>query len=379
MALNSNLPPAIYINSSRTLQTMLRTIASEEQIAVDTESNNMYAYRGEVCLIQLSTRRRDYIIDPLAIDDIQALGEVFADESVEKIFHAAEYDLICMKRDFGFELKNLFDTMVAARLVGVQQFGLGDLLLQYFGVEVDKSHQRDNWGKRPLPKDSLTYAQMDTHYLHELRDGLYSKLAELNRLEEAKEVFEDVLHFEVKERKFDSDGFWKIGKPRSLNRREMAILKEVFILRETIAEEVDKPPFKVLSNRALINLARKQPSSYRALHHVTGLGNEVINRYGDDIVEAIRRGKSGKAPQQPPRPEIDSELSDRYITLHAWRKDIGNERGLDSSLILTKQTLWDLAAQMPETRDDLAKIDGFGKWRIENYGDELLKLIATLR
>lgn len=378
MALKSKLPPAIYVDTQQSFQNMIDAITGEEQIAVDTESNNMYAYHGEVCLIQLSTRKQDYIIDPLAINDIQALGDIFADNSVEKIFHAAEYDLICMKRDFGFEVQNLFDTMAAARLIGTQKFGLGDLLLDYFEVEVDKSHQRDNWGRRPLPKDSLTYAQMDTHYLHELRDNLHNQLAELDRLDEAQEIFEDVLHFEIKDRAFDPDGFWKIGRPHRLNRREMAILKEVFLLREQLSEEADKPPFKVLSNSVLISLARKQPAKFRALQHIKGLGNDAINRYGDEILEAIHKGRSSKTPKQPPREEVDSVLSERYIALHGWRKECAIKRGLDSSMILTKQTLWDLAAKMPHTREELAKIEGFGEWRIKNYGDDILKLIATL-
>lgn len=379
MALKTKLPPAIYVEDAPSFQAMIDAITGEDQIAVDTESNNMYVYYGEVCLIQLSTRKQDYIIDPLAIDDIQALGDIFADESVEKIFHAAEYDLICMKRDFGFEVKNLFDTMAASRLVGAQKFGLGDLLLNHFDVKVDKRHQRDNWGRRPLPKDSLIYAQMDTHYLHKLRDNLDNELSELERSEEAQEVFKDVLVFEIKDRAFDPDGFWKIGRPHRLNRREMAFLKEVFLLRERISEEVDRPPFKVLSNNVLINLAKKQPSQYQALYHIKGLGNDAIRRYGDEILEAIETGRASKTPKQPPREDIDPILSDRYIALHAWRKECAVKRNLDSSMILTKQTLWDLAAKMPQTQEDLAKIEGFGEWRMENYGASILKLIAKLK
>ncbi|MGB7338662.1 MAG: ribonuclease D, partial [Phototrophicaceae bacterium] len=193
MALKTKLPPATYVDTPQALQQMLDTIAGSAEIAVDTESNNMYAYRGQVCLIQLSNRDHDYIIDPLAIDDLQPLAPLFADETIEKIFHAAEYDLLCLKRDFDFDIYNLFDTMAAARLVGAKKFGLGDLLNSYFEIEVDKSHQRDDWGKRPLPKDSLTYAQMDTHYLHELRDNLKASLEKMGRIAEAQEVFGDVL------------------------------------------------------------------------------------------------------------------------------------------------------------------------------------------
>lgn len=379
MALNSKLPPAMYIDTQDSFESFIKSLADEEQIAVDTESNNMYAYHGQVCLIQLSTRTQDYIIDPLAIEDIHALGDIFADKSIEKIFHAAEYDLICMKRDFNFEVKNLFDTMAASRLVGAQHFGLGDLLLQYFGVEVDKSHQRDNWGKRPLPKDSLTYAQMDTHYLHELRDNLHQSLLELDRLEEAQEVFEDVLRIEIKEREFDPHGFWKLGRPRKLNRRQMALLKELYILRDELAREEDQPPFKVLSNKVLVNIARDQPLDFRSLHRVQGLGHNDIQMYGDEIIDAVQRGRSSKVPKQPPRDEPDPILAERYIALHGWRKDCAMERNLDSSLILAKGTLWELAREMPQSLEDLANVDGFGTWRVHEYGEAILDLIAKLR
>src|SRR5690606_29531 len=131
----------------------------------DTESNSLYAYRERVCLIQLSTRSRDYILDPLIIVDMSPLAPLLADPGVEKVFHAAEYDLICLHRDYGFIVNNLFDTMVAARICGYKAIGLGSLLSEFLGVELDKRHQRDDWGERPLPPDSLRYAQMDTHYL----------------------------------------------------------------------------------------------------------------------------------------------------------------------------------------------------------------------
>lgn len=379
MALKTKLPPATYVDTPQALQKMLDTIAGSAQIAVDTESNNMYAYRGQVCLIQLSNRDHDYIIDPLAIDDLQALAPLLADEKIEKIFHAAEYDLICLKRDFDFDIHNLFDTMAAARLSGAKKFGLGDLLKNHFDIKVDKSHQRDDWGKRPLPKDSLTYAQMDTHYLHELRDNLKASLTELGRLDEAQEVFGDVLRIDAKEQVFDPHGFWKIGKPNKLNRRQMALLKELYLLREDLAQEEDLPPFKVIQNQTLVNIVRKQPHDFRSLQHVRGMSNKIMDRYGDDILKAIEKGRNTKTPKQPPRDEPNAIVADRYIALHSWRKNVARKRNLDSSLILAKQMLWDLANKMPSTRAELAQMDGFGQWRLDNYGEDILNLIEKLR
>lgn len=380
MALSNRLPPATYIDSTAQLETLIQHILTDEprSVAIDTESNSMHAYRGQVCLIQLSTRKQDYIIDPFPIDDMAAFGALLADDKIEKIFHAADYDLICIKRDFDFDVQNLFDTMMAARLLKEKKFGLADLLGKYFTVKVDKSHQRDNWGARPLPKDSLQYAQMDTHYLHELRDLLHERLAEQGHLAEIQEIFADVLRIEVKEQTFDPDGFWNLGRPRSLTRRQMALLRELYILRDELAKEEDQPPFKVISNKALINMARRQPRNFRELYNIRGLGADSVRYYGDDILDAIETGRANKPPKPPPNDRPDAILSDRYVALHAWRKQKGIARGLDSSLILSKETLWELARELPQTRDELATIPGIGPWRLEHYSEGLLRVLHKL-
>lgn len=375
----AQLPPAQYIDSDDLLLELVAHTEGEKLIAVDTESNNMYAYQGRICLIQLSTEHQDYIIDPLAIEDMQPFGDLLADKRIEKIFHAAEYDLVCFRRDFGFEVRNIFDTMYAARFCKVKHFGLADLLWNYFEVEVDKSHQRDDWGKRPLPKDSLKYAQMDTHYLHRLRTLLREKLINLGYLEAAYEAFEDALYIEVKEQVFDPNGFWKLGRPRSLTRRQMSILRELYILRDEIAREQDRPHFKTISNQTLITLARRQPRSYKRLYDMNGLNERTVQYYGQDILGAIKRGRSNDLPSPPPSNGPPSDVAERYTVLHAWRRDRAAERGLDSSLIISKHTLWEIARIMPQNLDALHEIDGIGEWRLKTYGEEIIEVIKNMR
>jgi ribonuclease D len=378
LALIPPLPKATMIATDTGLVKLVQSLKDESLLAVDTESNNMYVYEGRVCLIQLSTRKADYIIDPLAIKDMKPLGDILFNPKIEKIFHAAEYDLICMRRDFGFEVRKLFDTMYAARLSNAIQFGLGDLLLQYFGVEVDKSHQLDNWGQRPLPQASLLYAQMDTHYLPDLRDKLIEELKTLDRLNEAYEVFEDVLRIDTREKEFDPDGYWKIGRPRALNRRQMAVLRELYILRDKIAQEENLPPFKTISNPTLVTLAKEQPRSHHDLHRLKGLNGHDARVYGDRLLAAIERGRSGPVPNQPNRDMPDPDIAERYTILHAWRRDIAASRGLDSSLIISKTTLWEIARLLPADKEALVAIEGMGEWRLQAYGDAILKIIRTL-
>lgn len=379
MVVSHPLEPALYIASDAALQELVSQLAQETLLAVDTESNNLYAYTGRVSLIQISTRQQDYIIDPLTIEDMQPLGTLFADATIEKIFHAAEYDLICMRRDFGFQVKNLFDTMYGARLCHIEPFGLADLLYEFFEVEADKSHQRDNWGKRPLPLDSLHYAQMDTHYLLALRDVIRQRLADLERLDESLEVFEDVLRIEAKESDFDPEGYWKIGAPRSFTGRQMACLKELYLLRDKIAREDDVPAFKILTNNALVALVREAPKKNNDLYRIHEVPNGFARLHGQEIMDALTKGRQTQIPHVP-QPEIpDPILTERYMSLHAWRKETAMQRNLDASLIVSKNTLWEIARLLPQDKTSLGAITGIGAWRLQAYGNDLLKLIKSLR
>jgi ribonuclease D len=160
------------------LKRLANILAAQPILAVDTESNSLYAYHEQVCLIQFSTLEADYLMDPLALGDLSVLAPIFANGNIQKTFHAAEYDILCLKRDFGFSFVNLFDTMLAARLVGRKEVGLGSILEVEFNIQVDKRHQRANWGQRPLPGYLLDYASQDTHYLIPLQEILHHQLEE---------------------------------------------------------------------------------------------------------------------------------------------------------------------------------------------------------
>ncbi|MFW5709190.1 MAG: ribonuclease D [Chloroflexota bacterium] len=375
------LPPAIYVKTKAGLAELVDTLANEAIIAVDTESNSLHAYRERVCLIQISTRQNDYIVDPLLLDDVSPLGRILADPSIEKVFHAAEYDIVCMKRDFGFVFDNIFDTMIAARICGAQSVGLGKLLEEHEGVKVDKRHQRDDWGKRPLPSDSLRYAQKDTHYLIDLRDIFQHRLKRMERLAEARETFEELCDLPAAStRTFDPDGFWRIGQPNLLKRREMLILREVYNLREAIAESRDVPPFKVLSNKALLELAQNPPSTIPELKRIHSLSARQVRRYGKRLLKAVQDGKAARELPEPPHPAPpDPEITDRYAALHLWRKERAQARGVESDVIISKQALWELAYKDPDALEDLSAIKGIGPWRLDTYGQEILTVLRDFR
>jgi ribonuclease D len=274
-----------------------------------------------------------------------------------------------LRRDYGYTVENLFDTMVAARVLGHHYYGLASIMKHYFGVKMDKSHQRDNWGARPLPQESLQYAQMDTHYLPELRDLLEQELVEMGRWEEAKELFEEAQNVPPANDVYDPNGFWKIGRSNRLRKHQMGVLREVYLLREELAAAEDTPAALLFSNKALIQIARRTPRSLQQLDKIREIHGAQVRRYGADILDAVERGRQAKP--RPPAPDI----ANRYVALQRWRKAKGIERGVESDVVLPKDLMWQLARHVPQTIDDLQQIPGLGPKRIELYGTGLLAVL----
>ncbi|MBI1258586.1 MAG: ribonuclease D [Chloroflexi bacterium] len=375
------LPQPTTIDSADKLKTLAQALAQEPLLAIDTESNSLYAYRERVCLIQLSTRTADFIIDPFDLPDLQPLAPLFANPAIEKVFHAAEYDLMCMKRDFGFIFRNLFDTMIAARVCGRKQIGLGALLSDLAGIPVDKSHQRDDWGRRPIPPDSLLYAQMDTHYLPMLRDYFMQELKHLHRIEEAREAFSDVcLVPPARSEDFNPEGYWRIAQPHHLTRRTSALLRELYIAREHLAQEKDTPPFKIMLDKTLVAVAQAAPTSLGDLAGIDGMSPTLIRRYGRIVIDAVAAGLRAKAPIPPPLdPPADPTVVERYTALREWRKARAMERGVESDVIISKDALWTLAERAPDSLDEMDDVRGLGPWRLGVYGAEILEVIRRYR
>ncbi|MGQ9909950.1 MAG: ribonuclease D [Candidatus Flexifilum sp.] len=372
--------PAHLVDTDARLAELVTHLAGEPLLGVDTESNSLHAYRERVCLIQISTRSADYIIDPLTIGDLSPLGPLFADPAVEKVFHAAEYDLMCLKRDFGFTFANLFDTMIAARICGYKNIGLGSVVADVLGLSIDKSHQRDDWGARPLPPEGLLYAQLDTHFLPALRDHFLAELNAAERMEEAREAFGDLLKIRPVIQEFDPEGYWRIAIPNNLTRRQAAVLRELYLVREQFAERRDVPPFKIVTDKVLAALATHAPSTSAQVGQVPGIAPSIARRYGDEFAAAVRRGLNAPLPDPPPlAPPDDPIVVERYSALREWRKLRAMQRGVESDVILGREALWQIAERAPTTLEALAAIPGMGPWRLATYGDEILSVLKRFR
>lgn len=374
----NDLPPVTMITSSASLAAHVNQWVNEPLLAVDTESNSLHAYQEQVCLIQLSTRDADFIIDPLLIEDLDPLNRLFASPGIEVVFHAAEYDIMCLKRDFGFSFANLFDTMLAARVCGADKLGLASMLESHFGVKANKKYQRANWGERPLSDEMIRYARLDTHYLPRLRDYWRQQLIDMGRWEEAREIFVDLNKIPPAEYHFNQDGYWRINGANRLPPQQLAVLRELYLFREETARQRDVPPFKVMSDKTLLALARENPQHPGALRGIPGMSGGQIRRYGSSIIGAVRRGQQANPPSKPQAAPRPSDLVvARFEALHNWRKIRAQQRGVESDVIVSKDALWALARVAPRSSAELADIRELGPWKTKTYGKEILEVLAS--
>jgi ribonuclease D len=375
----SALPPAQLIDDEDRMIQLAKALAAHPVVAVDTESNSLHAYRERVCLIQFSTPAVDYIVDPIRLSNLSALAPFFANPDQQKIFHAAEYDIICLRRDYHFEFANIFDTMSAARTLGWPQVGLAAILDAHFGVTMNKKYQRADWKRRPLTAEQLDYARLDTHYLVALREMLLQALTESGRGQEAEEEFDRLARTRADPENAGPDphAFWRVKGARELTPAQAAILESLFRYREQQAQRIDRPPFKVMGEATLLELARLAPRQTEDLRRVPGMTPDQIQRYGSGVLQAIQHGLGSPALRAPQVDREPDEVRDRYDRLHTWRKDRARARGVESDVILPRTALWDLAHRAPRTRDELAHIKDFGPWRRETYGDEILALLTA--
>lgn len=372
-----SLPPAELVVTPTQWEACLLKLQAAPQLAIDLEANSMFAYRERVCLIQISTANEDFIIDPLMEMDLSGLGAILQDERVEKIFHAAEYDLILLKREYDWDVRNLFDTMWAGRILGYKRYGLASMLEELYDIHLNKQFQKSNWCQRPLIPAQLTYAQLDTHYLLRLRADLGEQLIRSGRAAEAAEAFVRQTEVKLSENQFDPDSFWSINGVQHLSRQQQAVVKALHIYRDQEAQKRDQPLFKVLSDRTLLELAEKLPSNLYELHAIHGMTGGQVGRYGRSILQAIAQGKRDKPPAFPKRPKrIPDEVMLRYEKLHLWRKTRAQERGVESDVILNREVLWTLAHQNPQAMEELQKLIGISDLITQMYGKEILHLLT---
>lgn len=368
------------VTDQRAFDEMLARLRAQPRLAIDTEADSLYSYFEKVCLIQISIPEHDYILDTLSFRQIQPLGDLFADPTVELVFHAAEYDILLMKHDFDFHFENIFDTMVAARILGWKQVGLGNILAQHFGVKLDKRFQRADWGKRPLAPELIEYARDDTHHLLRLYELQRGALQQEGRLDEARADFAKLTRVNWSEREFNPNRYGTLEGARELDPPALGALRELYALRENIARKQDRPPFKVASNVTLVRIARVQPRTVAELAALPGVGEWFARRYGREALQALERGIARPQMRLPKTPRGASPLADpptreRYTRLKEWRKQRAEARGVEPDVIVSNDALIEIARQHPATIQALAQIQALDEWKAQTYGAEIVALL----
>lgn len=372
--------PYRWIDTPGLYRVVVDQILRVSRLAVDIEADSLYHYFEKVCLLQVSTDDSTFVIDPLAIRELGALGPVMADSAVEKVFHAAAYDTYCLRRDYGFSFAHIFDTHVAGQLLGYEHLGLSALMERLLGIAHSKRRQRDDWSKRPLDPAQLEYAAMDTRYLLALRDILEEKLEAAGRLAWAREEFEYACTAVPQERVFDPEAYRRIKGSRTLGPREQSALRALFTLREGIARELDVPPFKVLNNSVLLDLVKRPPKRPRDLFQRTGVSYRVARKWSAEICRTINRTRaddpSTTAPPvrnfwRPPPPEATRRLD----ALKQWRIQKAHELGLHVGVVFPGNLLEAISLAPPPNPEELAGLDSMRRWRVEEFGPEILEIL----
>jgi ribonuclease D len=371
------LQPPHFIDQQSDFEVLVETLRSKPILAIDTEANSLFAYQEQVCLIQISSPEFDYIIDPLSLENLDALGELFNDPGIEKVFHASEYDLLILYEDFKFEFRNIFDTMIAAQILGREKLGLDALLEEFFGIKVDKKYQRSNWGKRPLPDDMLHYAQVDTHYLIGIRHILEKELSEKGLSPIAAEDFALACQVHLQHKENSTPPCWRINGAKKLSPKKAAVLASLCQYREDLARKYNKPVFKVFGAHTLLKLAEEEPTTEAQLMKLDLPGKNNLQRHAAGLIQAIKVGQSAKPLYPPKRKQLDESYLAREHALRNWRKNTAKKMNVNSAVVLPRDLLYKLVSINPQTPSALDAVLKDVPWRKNEFGEEILSVILT--
>ena len=378
----NRLPPQHYVRTNEELSALTARAAREPLVALDTEAASFHRFVDRIYLIQLSSREETAIIDPLTVTDMSGLGTMLANPAVEVVFHDGDYDLRILDRDYGFHARHLFDTRIAAHLLGEPAVGLAALLEKHVGVSLDKKYQRADWSRRPLPPEMLEYAATDTCYLLALRERLRAALEALGRRSWAEEEFERLEGVRWTPTETNGDAWLRVKGARALGRRGLAVLRELLPWRDAIAAELDRATFRVVSTEALLALSAAPPRSAEELGKVRGLSPRLVSERGASLLTVIERGLAVPEKDLPRFPRSERHATDPVFDLAVERlkkvrNDMAAHLSLDPGVLCPKGTLEAVARARPKTKAALGDIHEIRKWQVEVLGADFLKALGN--
>ena len=371
----------VLIETDADLKKIIPELQGEPVIGVDLEADSMFHYQEKVCLVQISTRRLNLLIDPLSVKDLSPLAPVFSDRGVRKVFHGADYDMRSLYRDFGIEVHSLFDTQIAARFLGLRETGLASLLHEKFHVSSDKKYQKKDWSQRPLPAPMLQYGVQDTFHLLPLAGILERALMENGRLfcvEEECELLSRVRPNSSKKSPF----FPSFKGAARLDPRSLAVLENILSFRDQEAKRRDCPHFKVLGNKPIMEIVRIKPVTRTDLARIKDLSPKQIDRMGRALVEKVGEGLGLSEEMLPVYPKkvwqrLRSQERARVKELKSWRERLGGKWGVDPAVVCTNAQIEAIAISNPGKPEDMDCIKGVRKWQIKLFGPDICKVLRA--
>ncbi len=370
-----------WIRTAEHLADLVTELAGTRAIGLDTEADSMHHYTEQVCLIQLTAFRGGaWLIDPLALEDLSPLAPILADPSVLKVLHGGDNDVTSLRRDFGFTFRTLFDTSIAARLLGDTEVGLQALVRNELGIELSKSSQKDDWSKRPLTAKQEAYALSDVLHLMALATRLTERLAAAGRTEWAREEFAALEVLQPGVKRTGPEEFRRIKGSAALTRRQQAVLRELHVWREARAAAADRPPFKIVGPDVLLALARACPTTHEEVaRHLASYARQASQI--DIVLAAIERGLALPESELPAREPTERTIipgaARRHIdALRAWRDEEAQRSRLDPATVLSLRVIERIAVAAPQTLAELAAIEGIRQWRVTAWGPALLDVVS---
>ncbi len=378
--------PLIMIEDDAALVAAVERLRVARVVGVDTEADSFHSFREKVCLIQLSDLENDYIVDPLKVNDMAPLGSIMADPETVKVLHGADYDIVSMKRDFGYEFNNVFDTMISSQFLGFDKVGLADLIGRFFGHTIDKKYQRHDWSKRPLLPEHLDYARGDTHWLPAIRELLLIHLQRSGRLEAVEEEFSIVEKREWAGREDSDADFLRMKGAKLLGDDEKRVLRSVWGYRKTKAKAANRPAFKLIPDAFLLEVAKSKPLTVEELGQHARRGSSMVKRHGDALVAAVQQGLEDERPlpepqkAERPRGPRMGPGADRYLNaLKDWRNNKVATSGLPPVAVANNTLLKEIARVAPSSMEDLVAIPGIRRWQVADHGEDLLAVVHSVR
>lgn len=378
---------ATWVDHEEALRALADEVRAAPLVALDTEANSMHAYREQTCIVQLTIPQHDSVIDALAFENLDPLRDALDRTDVEIVMHGGDYDISVLTRDFGFRFEHVFDTMIAATILGRKQLGLAALVDEHFDVQLDKRFQRADWGRRPVSDDQMLYLQRDTIYLLPLREHLLAELQAAGLMEVAEIEFRRLARRTGKPWAVDPEGWRRVKGSNKLDAIGRCVLRALHAWREQEAEKRNQPPFKVFAPRTMLALAAKPPRRARHPRELPFLSVREQHRYGRAVLAAVQRGLEAHAAGDIPPARVASPLSPEEAhrlrsakkvedRLRAWRRDEAGDRKVPNLVVLPNPALEWLARETPRTREDLLACEDLGPERVERYGATLLELVA---